>query len=547
MSDDPRHDDDGGQYDLIDKHLAGTLTPNEVAELEHLIRTRPDWAERYREAEEMVRLLRRGLGAGRGAPDAVKRQIRREVFFDRGRSPRTGWFRPWMAAAAAMLVLLGAYLVGSSRDDDAALLPVAYAAEPLPFKDLVRSADVGLIARTEMRDGRVRLRPVEPLFGTIDGRAFQLPAGLAAGHEIAIFGRNVGDSVITVVGGDAGIVHLDGVQRWEGRDVAPATTRRLLRTASRERGLPRAVADLERFLDAPGSRRFAGRDVGETFTASVTARFLGDFALDDVREPLMRLVMNGDKHPEARHASAEALVHSDPRRACRSLLSNALAASPPILRAETEDGQVLLSCLHLMRREGEATLRDDLEALASRLLCPALRAAASEAAKAVAGDVPRDGPAVQGGRPPVRVSLAAGQEGLVLAGCEGRDEGVIVVFPGARGIAAFRPLVGVAVGDGVGVVFVAPGTRDVTPFVDAGRDRGMLADEPPRFVVDASDLPDALAAAAHARPEVIVVLGGIDEATKREAADRGLTLVAGADQPATLLDDEDVRADLLGD
>ena len=68
-----------------------------------------------------------------------------------------------------------------------------------------------------------------------------------------------------------------------------------------------------------------------------------------------------------------------------------------------------------------------------------------------------------------------------------------------------------------------------------------------RFVVDAAELDDAVAAARQERPDLFVLMGAADAAT-RFAGEDGLTLVVlDDDDPAQLVSDEGLRQELLGE
>ena len=69
------------EYELIDRHLAGVLTTEEVARLEQLIRDDPEWARRYREAEDLSRLMRKAIVGPDGgrAPASVHRAVHRAL------------------------------------------------------------------------------------------------------------------------------------------------------------------------------------------------------------------------------------------------------------------------------------------------------------------------------------------------------------------------------------------------------------------------------------------------------------------------------------
>ena len=439
------------EMELIDRHLAGVLRPDEVERLEHLIRTSPKWAQAYREAEDLARLMRKGLGDGAPAPAAVKEAIRRRVERTPQLPRRPAWFtRRFALAAAAGVLLAVSAAVLWPRDD---LLPTGHPDAPLAMKDLARRSVVAFEAETLMRDGQVRVSPGTTLFGQLGGRAIVVPAALTAGHRVAVFGEYTGDGMIQPVEGMRGIVHLDGVQRWEGKDRQPAETRALVAQAAAQRSLAETLADLEAFLASDDSR--VGSRAGLAFTADVTARHLGSFDFEAIMRPLLKLVLSGDKHPEVRNAAAEGLERSNPEMACDVLLRTMADNPMPALQAESEDGQVVLGCLDLLRRRGDAALAPTLRRLAATFEAPAMKAAADAALAAVTGHGPRTGsrPAVVA---PKRFSVD-GHECIVMAGGRGRRHGLVVIGRGTQGVAAFRPVINAVIARGFAVLVVPAG------------------------------------------------------------------------------------------
>ncbi|MFV1960022.1 MAG: hypothetical protein ACC662_11495, partial [Planctomycetota bacterium] len=359
---------------LLDRHLAGILTPAEEARLEHLIRSSPAWTRRYREAEEMAALLRRALRP-RPAPREVKRRVHEAVAALPARAPARPRSRHLGARRLVPLLAAAVVLVGLTLflpRPGGPFMTAVHADEPWALKDLARSADVLMIGRTRAVEGTLRFRPERILFGETRGRALQLPEGLVAGQRIALFGRYDGDDAIRVVGDLGGVIHLDGIQQWEGRSVPAVQARALLARAATFRSLESAQADLRRFLASDASRVGVDETTGLSFSAAITARFLGRFDAAVTGPDLVALVTSPEKDPEARNAGADAMVEANPLGACRGLLTRILGQPVEMLHAETEDGMVVLPCLRLIQRTGQASLQSDLEALGRRVRCPVL-------------------------------------------------------------------------------------------------------------------------------------------------------------------------------
>ena len=470
------------EADLVDRHLAGVLTPEEEVRLEELIRSSPAWARRYREAEDLDRVLRTGLGAGAPAPRAVKDAIRARVAMAAAPSRRR--WSPWaMAAAAAVLVAVGAAALWP-RDK---FMPTGFPDEPLALKDLARRSAVAFEAITVLRDGRVRVQPGRTLYGALDGRAVTVPASLAAGNEVVVFGERDGNGMIRPVDGMRGIVHLSGVQRWEGADRRPEETRTMVAQAAEQRTLAATLADIEAFLASDES--LLGERAGLLFSADVSARHLGTFPFDAVVKHLLDVVMDGNKHPTARRAAAKGLERSDRARACEVLLQAVLQQPMSNLQAESEDGHVVMDCLQLIARNGGKQLAASLRKVANSLTAPALRTAAEVALQAVTGVRGRDVPPVVDA--PQRVSVG-GHECVLMGGANGQRRGLLVVCRGREGLPAFRPVVNTAIARGFSVLVLPSGVRDwsacVAHCVDSGlaRTDGVLVFAHPTAEADAA-------------------------------------------------------------
>lgn len=498
---------DSDEYELIDCHLAGVLEPEDEARLEGLIRTDPEWARRYGEAEELARLMRAGIG-GPSAPASVKRAVRDRI--EASRKPALpmrrllGSRRQWLVAAAVLCAVgLASVFLPSAQQD--LIIPVAYSMEPLPLKDLARSSDVLMLGRTEGVDGRVRFRLETSLYGDPGRRACELPSGVEGGLRVALFGRFAGTARIEIVGAERGIVHLDGLQSWEGRDHAPEAVQRLLERSPDLRTSASALADLRSFLDS--SRSLEGLDPEEGLydSAPVTARFLGRFDPTHTRPILMELIMSPEKDPRARNAGAEALVEADPLGTCRMLLKRMLTRPVEGLHAESEDGVVMLRCLELIQVSGSVDLAGDLRTLSERVHCPVLRRVATAALGAVLGEGPRT-PVRNAGNQPVRVRVD-GHEGVVLPGCRGEKRGLLVVFRGGLPLAALNMLVNRALGQGRGVLLLPEGVSDVGPWLPLVKRTGLAALEPLQFVGLGSGASDALRAARVRQPERVALVG----------------------------------------
>lgn len=513
------------EYELIDRHLAGVLRPEEEERLEMLIRTSPDWAHRYREAEEMARLLRNNVGPG-GVPPQRLMQIQAETAKAAplpARSTTTTWSqRKWLVAAALLVALTGAYLffpgvIPGGGDD---VVSLVYADEPLPLKDLARLSTVGVVGQVVQQQGMLGLRVEDTLFGSAEGIDFALPTDLHPGQRVALFARPADNDMYEVVGNRRGIVHLDGIQRWAGRRLHPRQSRALVEQAASLRTLESALTDLQAFLATDASLAMPTAPNGLGFSGAVTAGFLGQFEIRHIREDLLRLLVDMNKDPAARSSAGVALVTADPTGSCREIMRRVMQGRPHLLRAESEDGQVVLTCLELMRQHGPQDLVADLSALANAVECRAIRQAADDTAKAVAGDGPRTGRFMRG-VPPRRLR-EGDEEALVLSGCEGQKKGLLVVFRNSETVASLRLPVNLAVGEGLGVLVLPPQTRDVQRWIQAAVDTGIVSSANLRYLGIGRAAADALAAASVQVPQAVylmaelgqIVPGGLDDLKK---------------------------------
>ena len=506
-------------YELIDRHLAGILTPEEEARLEALIRDDREWARRYREAEEMAGLLHNALsGAPKtGAPAWAKRAVHAGVHA--AKAPEQGrWTRRhWLVAAGVLCALGAAYLFVPERD--AEFLPVAYTQEPLPLKDLARASDVLMLGRTEAVDGRLRFHVDASLYGKPAGRACALPAGVEGGQRIALFGRFEGDDMILAVGEERGIVHLDGVQRWEGNSLQPDGVRALLERSVDVRTSASAMEDLRRFLD--GTETAGGVDPADGLydSAVITARYLGRFEAPLTRPLLMRLVMDREKPVEARSAGAGALVQADPLNACRTLLKRILMSPVEMLHGESEDGLLVLRCLDLIRASGGSDLASDLRTFARRSHCPTLKQAAGLAARAVVGEAEREAPPSDAPHA-VRI-VVEGREVIVVPGCRGKKEGLVAIFRGDVALGALNPLLNRAVGQGLGVLVLPADLRDVQAVLPAAEATGLVVTSPLTYLGLGGGADDAVEAARSRAPGRLLLVGALTDAFEALARDGG--------------------------
>ncbi len=507
------HDNDR-EFELIDRHLAGILERDEEAQLEELIRTSPAWATRYREAEELARLLHEGVG-GYGAPASAQRAIR-----DRIRAAASvplrrafGSRRQLLVAAGVLCALAGAYLFWPKAGTE--YLEAVYAAEPLPLADLARSSDVLLIGRAEDVDGSVRFRLDKTVYGDAERHALALPASVAAGQVIALFG-SYREGMIEIIDGDRGVVHLDGAQRWEGRIFQPAVSRRRVERSLVLRTQERALADLQRFLASDASLIAIDAVEGLQYSAPITARFLGRFEPHAIRATLMRLIMAREKHPDARNAGAEALVEADPLNTCRMLLANIVKTASVDLHAESEEGFVVLSCLRLMQRRGGADLVENLAKLAARMHCPSLKRAAEAALLAVEGKGPRvPGPRIA--PTPIRL-IVDGREGVIIPGCQGKADRTLVVFRGQAGLGDLNPLVNLALGRGLCVVVLPRDVMDAPGWLREARSTRLLTEGEVTYLGLGRGSLDAVRAARLQRPGRLLLVGRLAEALEQVPA-----------------------------
>ncbi len=510
--------------DLIDRHLAGILTPDEEAQLEHLIRTSPEWRTRYRDAERMAQLLHEGIG-GTGAPRARRQAIRARIAntasTERRTTPRSR--RQWLVAACA-LVALGATYLFLATDDDADLIRPVHADTPMPLVDLARSSDVLLLGMVVADGGPPRLRLESTIYGVAAERALELPAGLVAGQRVALFGRYLGDEAIEVVGGPRGVVPLDGMLRWEGRMRQPAVVRARVKSSEELRSLDSALADLTAFLASSASSQGVRGPEALQFSAEITARYLGRFAIERVQPLLMRLIRAREKHPEARNASAEALVEADPLRSCTQLLKAILMQPLEHLHAESEDGYVVMRCLQLMQRRGERVLAPDLKTFFERVHCPALKRAAHAAGLAVLGEGPRK-PAADVTPTPLR--LADGdKEAVVIPGCGGGADGVLVVFRHAGGVGQLSTLVQAAIHARRCVLILPQDAVDAHGWLQRAHKEapGRMSAGPVTFLGVGTGRTRALQAATTRAPSRLMLVGGAGAATSQltlDALERG--------------------------
>jgi len=488
--------------DLIDRHLAGILEPAEEAQLESLIRSSSTWARRYREAEEMARLLHETLGGH--VPAHARRAIRDRIAAASLPSHAGGFGRrQWLVAACVLCALAFGYLF--QPKNEAAYLTPVYAAEPMALTDLARSSDVLLLGRAERVGGSVRFRLDRTLYGEVGRRGLALPPSVRAGQRIALYGTYRNERMIEVVGGEQGVVHLDGAQKWEGAILDPAVVERRVEQSVALRTRRRALADLERFLASDASLVATAPGEGRSYSAPVTARYLGRFEADATREPLMRLIQARAKDPAARNAGAAALVQAQPHEACRMLLMGILAGSPEELHAESEEGFVVLNCLHLMQRSGGPDLAVHLRDLSERVRCPSLQRAAAAALLAVQGKGSRT-PGVRIGPAPRRLTVD-GREGLVIPGCQGEAGETLVIFRGEAGLGALHPLVNLAIGRGFCVVVLPRGVMDAPGWLREARRAGLLTHGGLALLGLGRGSLDAVRAARLQRPGRLLLVG----------------------------------------
>jgi hypothetical protein len=488
------------EWRLIDRHLAGLLTPSEEAALEQLIRSSPTWAHRYREAEEMARLLRETLGPCK-APERVKAAVRRIPAREREgrRVRRPGLQRRSMAVAACLLVALTARYLFWPGDDPAGINEVAAGTVTVPLKDLARVSEIGVIGEVVTQSGRLGLRITNTLYGDVAGRTFDLPATVRPGQRIALFGNVDEQGVVRVVKGGTGLIALDASVRWEGRVHAPAQIEALVEQASDLRTLQRCLDDLRAFAQAPGSAQLVNPRDGLALSAEDTVRFLGGrFEADRIRAPLMALMIRPDKHLDVRVACSESLVGAEPLEACRRFLKQILMQEPALLRAESEDGFVVLACLRLMQSRGPSDLAPDLEVLAARVECPAMRRAAEDAARTARGEGQTEPMSLDGLRRPRRIKRGE-QEAIVMAGCDGHMDRLLVIFREAgdlhRGLLDIRMALNLAVAQGVGVLVLPPAAGAFTPWLFDAKRTGLIDDQHVTFLGLGAASADAIRAA----------------------------------------------------
>jgi len=500
--------------DLIDRHLAGILEAPEEARLESLIRSSPAWAQRYREAEEMARLLHETLGGP--VPPYAQRAIRDRIAAASlpSRSRAFGARRQLLVAASVLCLLAFGYLF-LPKGKTAYMTPV-YAAEPMALTDLARSSDVLLIGQAEDVGGSIRFRLDRTVYGNVGQRGLALPASVRAGQHLALFGTYRSGQMIAIVGGERGVVHLDGAQKWEGRILEPTVVRSRVDESVALRTRQRALADLERFLASDASLVALDPSEGLRYAAPITARYLGRFDPAHTRETLMRLIQARAKDPAARNAGAAALVQAEPLHTCRMLLAGILASAPEDLHAESEEGFVVLNCLHLMQRSGGADLAANLRELAGRVRCPSLKRAATAALLAVQGKGSRT-PGVRIGPAPRRLTVD-GREGVVVPGCQGKAEETLVIFRGEAGLGALHPLVNLAIGQGFCVVVLPSGVMDAPGWLREARSAGLLTQGGVSLLGLGRGSLDAVRAARLQRPARLMLVGRLAAALENMPA-----------------------------
>lgn len=505
---------------LIDRHLAGILTPEEEARLEHLIRTDPTWAERYRRGEAMSRLLQEALGPSE-APEHVKAMVRRTA----GPSAETtapatrhrGFTRRSWAIAAMMVVgLASAYLIlggggpGGLQDAEAAVVD-------RPLKDLARGADVGVIGRVVDRDGQRAFEVERVLFGEPGARAFQVPAGAAVEARYALFGElpaMPGDAIRAT---DAGVVPLDRPVQWDGRTLAPEGTLAHLARIPSVRSMEACLRDLEAFMASPSLLHShaptapAGADVVSEdalpYRADTTARFLGRFPARSVHAPLMHLLMDRQRHVDVRIAAGEGLMASDPISACREFLRRVLAENPESLRAQSEDGFVVLHTLQRVQQSGPADVADELEILAKAVRCPALQMVAGRAREAVQGDGSREPSPLPAFPHPRRIEVD-GQIAVLMAGCDGRRDKITLVFPGRTTLPQAATALNRVVDAGSALVVLPPGASNPGSWLQRAQTEDLIdADAEVHVLALGEGAPAALEACQALEPKRLVVVG----------------------------------------
>ncbi len=518
------------EWTLIDRHLAGVLTPAEEAQLEQLIRSSPTWAERYREAEGMARLLHIGLGPSK-APERVKAAVRRIPAREREprHARRPGFQRRTLALAACLLVAISAGYLFWPGSDPVGINKVAAGTVTVPLKDLARASEIGVIGEVVLtQSGRLGLRITKTLYGNAVGRTFDLPATVRPGQRIALFGTVDPQGVVQIVKDGTGLIGLDAGVTWEGQACSPAEIESRVEQASDLRTLQRCLDDLRAFARAPGSTRLVNPRDGLALSAEDTVRFMGGrFEADRIRAPLMELLMRPDKHVDVRNACSESLMRAEPLAACRRFLKHILSRPAALLRAESEDGFVILCCLRLIHSRGPSDLAPDLEGLAARVECPALRRVAQDAARAARGGGQTEPMSLEGLRRPQRI-VRADQEAIVMAGCDGKMDRLLVIFRPEgdllKGLQDIRMALNLAVAQGIGVLVLPPNAGALDPWLHAAKQTGLVDDQH----VTHLGLDDAGADAVRAAhdltngPARIVLLG-------KGQASKDYESVAGAD------------------
>lgn len=168
-----------------------------------------------------------------------------------------------------------------------------------------------------------------------------------------------------------------------------------------------------------------------------------------------------------------------------------------------------------MRVFGGHELEGDLRRLAERVRCPGLKRRAEAAARAVAGEAPR---VVESGEPVhARRIRVEGRELVVLPGCQGKREGLLVVFRGPAALGTLNPLLQRAVGQGLGVLVLPAGVRDVQAGVAAAESTGLVKATRSTFVGLGAGAEDALEAARLRAPERLVLMGALASVFERLA------------------------------
>ena len=514
-SDKSRKRSNDPEWELIDRHLAGLLTPSEEAELEELIRSSSTWAHRYREAEEMARLLHKTLGPSK-APDRVKAAIRRVPMREReSREPRrVGIQGRVLATAACLLVAITAGYLFWPGEDGGGINKVAAGTIAIPLKDLARASEIGVIGEVVSHSGQLGLRITKTLFGDAGGRTFDLPPTARPGQRLALFGSPDAQGVVRIVKGGQGLIRLDARVEWEEREHDPAETEALVLQASDLRTLQRCLDDLRAFLRAPASTRCVNPRDGLSLSAEDTVRFMGTrFDADRIRSVLSQLMKRPDKHVDVRNACGESLMRVEPLASCERFLKHINSRHAALLRAESEDGYVVLQCLRLIQAQGASEdLVPELERLAARVECPAMKRTAEDTARAARGEGKAAPISLDGLRRPQRL-VRGEQEAIVMAGCDGHMDRLLVIFRPTenlqRELQDIRMAMNLAVAQGIGVLVLPPGAGTLEPWLHDAKQTGLVDDRHVTFLGLGEASTDAVRAALDqtSGPARLVLLG----------------------------------------